>query len=219
MKHIEDYSDERMRATCLYCGGGIETRDHCPSKVFLDEPYPENLPFVRCCRSCNNGFSADEEYLACLLECVLAGGTNPAGIRRQKIARILSAKAKLRALIETSMQAGPTGPVFVPNPDRVQSIALKLARGHVLHQLSEVRREMPEDATMTSKEIAWFENPESVPVWPEVGSRAMQRLVRDDYTPWLVVQPGLYRFSAVISDGIEVRIVLREYLACYFRWA
>ncbi len=29
------------------------------------------------CRKCNNDFSIDEEYLGCLLECVIAGSTAP----------------------------------------------------------------------------------------------------------------------------------------------
>lgn len=73
-KHL--FVDERLKGSCVYCGGPPETVDHVPSRVFLDDPLPENLPVVEACRECNGGFSLDEEYLACLLECVMTGTTD-----------------------------------------------------------------------------------------------------------------------------------------------
>ena len=61
-----------------------------------------------------------------------------------------------------------------------------------------------------------FENPKPPDIWPEVGSRAMQRLVvGTDVSPsgWLNVQPGRYRFHATQGGGVSVRIVIHEYLA------
>ncbi len=58
-------------------------------------------------------------------------------------------------------------------------------------------------------------------LWPEVGSRAMQRLVvggAQPEAPWLDVQEGLYRFHASPANGVEIRIVINEYLACYVHW-
>lgn len=60
------FVDKRLTGICVYCGGEPSTRDHVPSKVFLDEPYPENnLPVVPACETCNNSFSLDEE-VCCL---------------------------------------------------------------------------------------------------------------------------------------------------------
>ena len=65
------HSDERLDLICSYCGiNNPDTRDHVPSKILLDQPYPENLPVVPCCSKCNRSFSLDEEYVACLLECI-----------------------------------------------------------------------------------------------------------------------------------------------------
>ena len=47
---------------CVYCGDKADTREHCPSKAFLNKPYPTDLPTVPACKQCNNGFSADERY-------------------------------------------------------------------------------------------------------------------------------------------------------------
>jgi hypothetical protein len=36
------FIDERLTGRCVYCGGRPNTRDHCPSKVLLDEAFPAN---------------------------------------------------------------------------------------------------------------------------------------------------------------------------------
>src|SRR6266481_1612042 len=101
MRQIRNYADIRHSERCVYCGdGGVKTRDHVPSKVLLDVPHPANLPVVPACESCNSSFSADEEYLACLLDCTLAGRTDPGRVRRQNIRRILAERPALRARIE-----------------------------------------------------------------------------------------------------------------------
>jgi hypothetical protein len=53
------FIDERLKGICAYCGARPESRDHVPSRVLLDKPYPENLPVVEACFKCNGEFSAD----------------------------------------------------------------------------------------------------------------------------------------------------------------
>ena len=36
---------------CVYCGDKADTREHCPSKAFLNKPYPTDLPTVPACNS------------------------------------------------------------------------------------------------------------------------------------------------------------------------
>lgn len=229
MQQIPVTGDSRTLAFCSFCGGGTGTRDHCPSKVFLEEPYPENLPIVQSCLDCNNGFSADEEYLACLIPCVLAGTTDPEQIYHAKAERILREKPNLRERIERSKTMESGRVVFNPESERVQSVLLKLAKGHCLYELHELRTDSPDEiiirplSLLSPEQLQYFENPEAAAVWPEIGSRAMQRLlVADDgqpYSDWIEVQDGRYRYSAVLGNGIEVRIVIHEYLACFVRWA
>ena len=74
---------------------------------------------------------------------------------------------------------------------------------------------------MDDAERREFESPEPASSYPEVGSRAMQRLFVIDDTArghWLEVQPGRYRFHASWASGIEIRVVIHEYLAGYVRW-
>jgi hypothetical protein len=195
--------------------------------VLLDDPLTTNLPVVPACLTCNNSFSADEEYLACLIACVVAGSTDPKIVQRPKAKRLLSEKPALRARIETARQLSGESTEFVPEYDRVCRVMLKLAQGHALYELHEQCIEEPAEifclplARFPEADRIDFESPVWAPVWPEVGSRAMQRLlegtdVRAD--GWIEVQPGRYRYCAQLDDGIDVRIVVHEYLACKVRW-
>jgi hypothetical protein len=137
MKHLPSYGDERILAACTFCGGETGTRDHCPSRVFLDEPFPENLPVVPACSTCNASFSADEEYLACLISCVIAGSTDPDKMPRTKIERILKRKLALRARIEQARSEINGTTIFNPENERVFAVITKLAQGHTLYEINE----------------------------------------------------------------------------------
>ena len=229
MFQTPDYGDERQLAFCAFCGGSTGTRDHCPSRVLLDEPYPDNLPVVPACPDCNARFSSDEQYLACLVSCVLAGSTDPAKIARPKIQRILSDTPPLRARIEQSRTESADGVIFSPEHQRVSAVVTKLAQGHALYELHDPHPEAPAVihvtpfGLMSDADRDAFESPrtEGISGWPEVGSRAMQRMVGfhtpPEY-PWMIVQPGLYRFLASLDSGISIRIVILEYLACHVIW-
>ena len=223
------FGDERQLAFCAFCGGGTGTQDHCPSRVLLDEPYPDNLPVVPACSGCNARFSLDEEYLACHISCILAGTTDPAQIARPKIRRNLSDSPALRARIEKSREESGDRVIFRPEHQRVSTVVRKLAQGHALYELHEPHTEPPDAikivpfCLMSDAERDAFESPHAkgILAWPEVGSRAMQHIVGEDTPleyPWLVVQSGLYRFHASVDSGISIRIVIHEYLACHVHW-
>jgi hypothetical protein len=64
-----------------------------------------------------------------------------------------------------------------------------------------------------------FERPSGgLSVWPEVGSRAMQRLLAEG-EEWVTVQAGRYRYMATADSAVRVRMVLSEYLACEVVWS
>jgi hypothetical protein len=227
MRQLRDYSDDRLKLHCAYCSGDTATRDHVPSKVLLQSPYPDNLPVVPACAACNASFSLDEEYVACFLSAVLAGTTDPTRIGNVKAARILSDKPALRSLIDASRHVEGREVTWRPDADRVEAIVLKLARGHVRYEFGEARDWPPDEiwfaplSVLGDAEREVFENPDSAGVWPEVGSRAMQRLVVYDAVydeGWVEVQEGVYRYHLDWSEGVVVRIVLSEYLAAFVRW-
>lgn len=125
------FADARLTGRCVYCGGEPSTRDHVPSRVLLDEPFPPDLPIVQACEACNNGFSTNEQYLACLLECVLCGTVDPALVCRDKIKRVLSENAPLALRIAASCRADEASNLlWEAEVDRVRNVILKLARGH-----------------------------------------------------------------------------------------
>ncbi len=216
---------------CVYCGAEPQTRDHVPSRVLLDEPYPLNLPVVDACEDCNSSFSQHEQYVACLIECALTGSSEPAGAQRAKIRRVLEENPSLRHRLFLSREIDDDGNItWLAEVDRVKTVLLKLARGHAAYELGLPQLDGPRDvaftpfAVMSDQERDVFEcfPQRSLIRWPEVGSRAFIRAVRsapsDSVNGWLTVQSGRYRYKVEQTDGLVVQIVLSEYLACRIVW-
>lgn len=224
------FFDERMAGFCVFCGRAPYSRDHCPSRILLDEPFPPNLRVVESCRECNESFSLDEEYVACLLECVVCGSVDPARLTRPSVRRILADKPALAALIASGRNFDDSGDtVWQVDEARVRRIVLKLARGHIAYELSLPRIEEPQRVTfaplvkMSDPQRTAFEFPSSgtVALWPEIGSRAFVRAAHASTGPaneWITIQPERYRYMVSQSAGDFVQIVLSEYLACRVEW-
>lgn len=229
MRKVRNLGDNRNKGWCVHCGGPRETRDHAPSLVFLDEPYPADLPAAPACRACNQGFSIDEEYVACLIECVVAGDVDPANIQRPKIASVLRQSPNLAERLKSARGAEAGETTFDIEPERVRAVMLKLARCHAAYELNEPQLGEPDGyfcaplLSMTEEERASFEDEsEGMDIWPEVGSRAMDRMFLLGAEAfgggWLVVQDDRYRYRTSQGDGLRVKIVIREYLACEVVW-
>jgi len=223
------YIDERLTGYCVYCGGIPETRDHVPSRVLLDDPLPSNLPVVECCAACNASFSMDEAYLACFIECILAGSTIPSNLKRPKISRILSESAGLAKRIADAEITSDSGEkLWNPEIERVRAIILKLARGHIAYELSLPRTDEPLSISfaplvlLDEEVVADFLSPVDTPFWPEIGSRAFIKETKNMTWPrsdnWQVIQKARYQYLVSQSDGNFVRILLSDYLACEVRW-
>jgi hypothetical protein len=224
------FVDERLKGICVYCGATPDTRDHCPSKGLLDEPYPANLPVVEACASCNQSFSLDEQYLACFLECVMCGSADPNALRRKSIQRILSEAPRLVADIQSTLALDGAGnKVWHPDMGRVNNVVLKLARGHLHYELSVQERDNPSLMEVVPLSLLrpesrkFFERPEPEPmaVWPELGSRAFLRALPSGDRiagDWQDVQQGRYRYLVGQGHGNFAHIVIGEYLACRIVW-
>lgn len=227
MDQLQSFADDRLLVGCIHCTGPTETRDHIPSRILLDEPYPENLPVVPACAACNNGFSLDEEYLACLVEVARAGSVEL--VARTKIRRILEASPALAARLAQARIVDGNGTVsFNTENERVKNVVLKLARGHAAYELNEQQLDDPSHLmvvplhTLDPRAREHFENPPQPTAWPEVGTRAMQRMIVAGksvyHLGWVDVQPGQYRYLAIAEGPVMVRFVLGEYLACEVIW-
>lgn len=225
VQQFHDYGDDRNKGWCVFCGGAMETRDHAPSRVLLDEPYPENLPVLACCHECNQSFSLDEEYLACLIECARTGSVQQAQASRQKIAKILARKPALESRLSAARCETAAGIVWKPEDERVRNVIVKLARAHIAYEQNEPQLDEPASVSivpfcvMTEEFRDEFEESPNTGLWPEIGSRAMHRILvgtEGDY-PWIEVQPGRYRYLAATGPAL-VRIVIAEYLAAEVAW-
>lgn len=224
------FVDQRFSRLCVYCGSQPSTRDHVPSKVLLDEPFPADLPVVEACEACNNGFSPDEVYVACFVECVIVGSVSLIAVSREKVRRILGDRPALASLIATSRQENQSGNVlWKPDLARICNVVLKLARGHAAYESGEPQLDEPQSLSliplhaMSAGQRKSFETPAVELGWPEIGSRAFVRaLVLGSrvftHDGWEVVQPGRYRYLVCHSGPIAVRLVLSEYLACEVSW-
>ena len=225
------FLDERLVGVCAYCGVEVDSHDHIPSLIFLDKPYPENLPVVGSCTKCNRGFSIDEEYVACFIECVIQGTTTPNENFRKNIAKTLEMRPPLRARIEATKIVDNEGNIhWKLESERIKIIVLKLARGHMSYELGLQRIDEPVIVeilplpVMTTTEQTNFNTPienEGL-LYPEVGSRAFIQTFKNKttaYSGWRVVQNNRYRYTIGQSaHGDWVKFVISEYLACRVIW-
>lgn len=241
VEQVKDLADRRLLLGCAYCGGTSDTRDHVPSRAFLDTPYPDNLPVVGACRECNNGFSKDEEYLACLIEAASAGCVDPATMRRPSVARSLERSPALRKRIEAGKLSGPGGVSFQIESERVRRVLAKLATGHAAYELSLEVWAKPYSVwwhsihLLSPNQREEFESPRVVERFGEIGSRGMQRLYLTEVAlvsgagqplnlqlilnDWVEVQSNRYRYYASEeNEHVCVRIVIGEYLASEVTW-
>lgn len=223
------FMDERLKGNCAHCGASADSRDHIPSRVLLDEPYPENLPVAESCSKCNGGFSADEEYMSCLIECVIQGTTLPNDRFREKVAKILKERPSIAVRIENGKKFDQNNnPIWQPEWNRLREVILKLARGHMAYELGLQHVEEPQivdilpSPSMTKDELERFNSLEDAGhLYPEIGSRAFVNLSLGKptaYDKWHVVQEGRYRYTIGQSSGDWVKFVLSEYLACRVVW-
>lgn len=207
----------------------------------MDPPLPSYLPVVAACNDCNSGFSLDEEYLACLIECVLAGSTNPDLVRRERIAKTLRHSSALRARMEKAKYQEDGRTHFAIEPDRVKRVLTKLAKGHAAFELSQPCSAEPSAVwyapleSLTEEQRDSYEASQVVQTFGEIGSRGMQRLLVTQFTleseaggmstlgclvnDWVDVQEGRYRYHAAdYGDEVRIKIVISEYLAYEVVW-
>lgn len=220
MLQRSEYGEGHSERVCCYCGGYADTVDHVPSKVFLDEPYPDNLPVVPCCRNCNEEFSLDEEYVAVLLECVRLQTFDLDQFKREKVIKIVKhTPAILNTVRESVLQLLDGHYTINPENARLKRVLTKLIAGHLrfegLDQLflhSGLKIDFYQDIHNNDEFFRRFYSPINSDLLPEVGSRALIALVENGYagSPWFAVQPERYEYS-VAPDNSEVRIIIQDF--------
>lgn len=241
MIQLNSFADNRLIRGCIFCDGHADTRDHIPSKCLLDQPYPENLPVVGCCYECNQSFSSDEEYFACLIECVRYGTTNPTELSRPSISKTLQNSPALKKRIENSIIEIEGKVAFIPEWERINNVILKLAKGHTAFELNLIMRDKPDYfwcGMLTSLPEEYRIDFNSAHVQEnigEIGSRSTQCAIVTNLSmldengknkdinvlinDWIDVQYERYRYIAIDDNGmIIIRIVIDEFFACEIAW-
>jgi len=236
MRQLSDFSDDRLKGSYIHCGGslgnGKTNREHVPTRSLLDQPYPENLPTFDVHPECNTQFSLDEEYFVAFLASVLSGSTEPDSVRFPTVARALERNSSLRKRIDQSKRVrgslwGSPEVQWTPEIEGVNRVIVKNARGHAFYELGEPMLAEPSwvgvipISLLSPSQSEEFENGTNSSLWPEMGSRLMQRVALGDMEPggWITIQPHVYRYS--VSQGFDevlIRLVVRDYLAAEVLW-
>ena len=220
----------------MHCGEAIQegdaSREHSPTKSLLNEPYPEELPTVPAHRTCNNGYSLDEEYFGAFLASAICGSTAPDPERFPASAAALKHSPGLRRRIGKTRRVqgtlwGAPEIQWEAEIDRITRVVVKNARGHALFEIGEAMPREPSGVGISPIQLLSdhqrdaFENFPDDLLLPEVGSRMMQRMISGNLHPggWVEVQPDVYRYAVFQTrEELLVRLVLREYLAVEVAW-
>ena len=217
------FHDERFGRTCFHCGSFPDTVDHVPPKVFLDEPYPDNIITVPRSGGCNSASSLDEQYVASLIEVVVRGTTDPSRLQRRKIFKTLEHTPALRERLDQAAAMNNDTCTVVPELERVHHLLEKIARQRWRFETSQdtadfsaiVRCDvLPLSEEM--REVFFASLGPSLLGWGEIGSRGFIRSAcgaeesihgpgRED------VQVGRFSYS-VDSGGDRVRMIFSNYL-------
>ena len=224
MKQYDVSVDSRIVGICIYCGGIAKTRDHVPSKAFLDKPYPENIPVVPCCFECNNKFSKDEEYVVCAIECLKCYSTDVNKIEREKVRSTLRHTPTLQTRIESYSKDLFSDihnlRTLKIEKERFDNVIRKLVLGHLFFENSiisfaSIKWQYKLLPRMNSRELEDFLTPYQLTLSPEVASRALHRMILingEPYLDWEIVQPNLYQYCTS-ADGSRIKIIISNYMA------
>lgn len=105
-----------------------------PAKVFLEKPYPNDLPVLPACRCCNNGFSEDELYVKMYIDSLKYLSGYGSSLKKHTLENLKKNTAFLDAQSDLSRYYDGKS---LPTNQRIERILTKLAIGHMVYELSE----------------------------------------------------------------------------------
>lgn len=219
---------------CVYCGEPANTREHCPSKVFLTKPYPSDLPVVPACERCNNSFSSDELYTKAFVEAYKHHCSYKSKTLFSERKEVKDAQRKFEECVSSNE---------IHFDDRIARILIKLAICHITYELTagfhtDSWEGIPEDVSysfrpnMTPEEIDSWDDfiPMNDNILPIIGSRAFNKIyvieavmstledtgdIVSSYAimDWIDVQDDNYRYICWLDHiYIHIKIVIDEFL-------
>jgi len=223
---------------CVYCGEAAKTREHTPSKVFLQKPYPNDLLVVPSCVECNNMFSSDELYVALLLELLKNHYISDYTLTETTLKRLEKKEGKQA---KNTFEVHLSHHHFLFNDFRIKRILHKLAVCHATYEISEGYYGSAWESNaqeieykllpyMTHNDYDDMDSFEVVTLWPEVGSIGYDRILDVEvalcalegeslqkvvlpFATWSDIQDRNYRYLAFVDDAkITVKIIIGEFL-------
>lgn len=102
--------------------------------MFLEKPYPNELPVLPACRSCNNGFSDDELYVETYIDSLKYLSGYSSSLREQNLEKLKKNSAFLDA--QSDLSEYYNGNNLSIN-SKIERILTKLAVCHMVYELSE----------------------------------------------------------------------------------
>lgn len=177
------YGDVRLNHFCAFCGCSSETKDHVPSKCFLDKPHPQDLPIIPCCYRRNHGFSLDEEYVSCMIDCMKAGTASPSHIKREKTRKSLLHNPKLQERINAQIRYFGGVLLYNIEEERFKKVFRKLAFGHLAFENDTLAWESPYSISIKLlSEMSDFQRDDFFPPYrgkllPEVCSHGLEHVM------------------------------------------
>ena len=135
---------------CIYCGSYQDlTDDHIPPKALFPEPRPSNMLTVPSCRSCNESYSKDDEYIRTVLVSCAPVYSDPnvqavnekllRSMVRPEAAAMASAIRKSLYVVDVKspggIYLGRSPAMKVSSAKRINRVTARIARGlfHVIH--------------------------------------------------------------------------------------
>lgn len=224
------YWDKNRDCGCVYCGDVATTREHVPSKTFLIEPYPDNLPTIPACFSCNNGFSFDEQYVAYYLE-ILKSYIFIGYKSDEKVLTALEKVPVLKHLIASQIKEINGKIHFNFDRGRFIKVINKLAIGHAGYDFDNVDFDGPVNTWfefapfLNDALLQQFLQPQIMDKIPEISSRfscnycVLENVETGEsflLNDWIVVQEQRYKYHIYINEtgGITVKMVILDILYC-----
>ena len=124
---------------CYLCGtANPTTRDHVPPVGFFPQPRPTNLITLRCCESCNNSYSLDDEAMRVWLSSALGRSQAGEWIENYKaIPRIIKRSPAFGAKLLTQMED-----ILVTDEDgdRIEAVKFAMERERAYRFITRVAK-------------------------------------------------------------------------------
>lgn len=220
-ERIRPYLSYRKKESyCIYCSNLADSREHLPPRIFVDTPNLNEWNIVPACKSCNNGYSQEEQMVACMIEYIIALIYYKGEIQREKIKHTFEKRPKILEKIKTlCIVENDLVQIDSAVIDMIKRVMLKIAKGHFMYECNVF---LPDDADvlidfeplMDKKKLDEFNSPIACNYFPEIGSRESDQLCimmgeNQVLYSWKVIDNDNYRYA--ISPNI-LRIVIREFL-------